>query len=307
MHAVKLGLRHIASQVQQFPDALCRVRPGDQHSRTALCAVAGGQADALGAVPNGVLSIVQVEACAIGAIVTHEKAGVILQRLVFHQVSTDDQTAVAVIGSDAQRLVDDLLGIPNAIGYRRGGRNRLRRGKGVGIKKGHLLAVLGFQPFDVPVDMIFTALDNLRGQLRHKLPGKDALAGAGEIPALPHQQTGIVQRSVTDAGAAAAHKKLRIAVLVGRFQVLRALGHVGMGGKVHFDLLLFIDQIVLRVGEDGVDQPFIQKRRKLRRRKVRTARNGIRFGFHFSLRSLAPPFPKKLTLFGDPSSCVFIT
>ena len=207
------------------------------------------------------MPVIQIEARAVGAIVPHEETGVFLQRLVFHKVGADDQAAVAVICSDAQRLVDDLLGIADTVRYRLCRCcSRLCCGHGY-IKKGHLLAVLGFQPFDVPVDMIFTALDDLRGQFRHKLPRKDALAGAGEICAIPHKQA-VLLRLVAHAGAAAAHKKLRIAALIGRLQILRALGHIGMGGKVHFDLPFLIDQIVLRVREDGINQPLIQKRRK---------------------------------------------
>ena len=206
------------------------------------------------------MPVIQIEARAISAIVPHKETGVFLQRLVFHKVGADDQTAVAVIGPDAQRLVNDLLGIADTVRYRLGGCcDRLCCGHH--IKKGHLLAVLGFQPFDVPVDMVFTALNDLRGQLRHKLPRKDALAGAGEIRTLPHKQA-VLLRLVAHAGAVAAYKKLRIAVLIGGFQILRALGHIGMGGKVHFDLLFLIDQIVLRVREDGINQPLIQKRRK---------------------------------------------
>ena len=76
-----------------------------------------------------------------------------------------------IVGSDAQCLVDDLLrklctgeqgGLLAAVRLH-------RRVKAVEIKKGHLLGVLRFQPFDVRVDEVFLFVDELR-----RPPGNEA-------------------------------------------------------------------------------------------------------------------------------------
>ena len=70
----------------------------------------GGNADAICIIPDGVLPILNEKSCAVGAVALLQKSGVFLQRLVFHIMGTDNQTAVFVIETDAQGFINDLLG-----------------------------------------------------------------------------------------------------------------------------------------------------------------------------------------------------
>ena len=169
-YPVKLCLGHIPSGVQQFPDASGCILPGDQHGGAALRAVPGGEADTLGVVPDGILSVVQIEPRAVLAVMLHQEAGGICKGLVFHKVPTDNQAAVPVVGSDTEGLVDHLLWIAHTIGHGLLLCLLFRCGEVCEIKQGQLLSLLCFQPLAVPVYVVFAFVDDLRGQLRYDLP-----------------------------------------------------------------------------------------------------------------------------------------
>ena len=107
---VKLALGHIPPQIQQFPNALRRLLPCDKGCIAVLCGVAAGNTDTLSVVPNGILPVVHIEARAVFAVVLCQKRSVVLQRVILHKISADDQAAVSVIRPNAKRFINDLLG-----------------------------------------------------------------------------------------------------------------------------------------------------------------------------------------------------
>ena len=107
IHPVKLALGHISAQVQQFPDTGRRLFPGDEGGAGTLGAFALGNADSLGVVPDGILSAIQIKASAVLSIVLCQEPGIV--RLILFEIGADDEAAVLVVSTNAQRLVDYLL------------------------------------------------------------------------------------------------------------------------------------------------------------------------------------------------------
>lgn len=81
----------------------------------------------------------------------------------------------------------------------------------------------------------------------------------GEISPVPHQKS-VFLRLITDT--LAVHDQLGVTVRVGRFQIFRPFILVRVDGEVQLDLVLFVFQVVVRIGDDGHNQLFIQKRRE---------------------------------------------
>ena len=79
----KLALGHIPPQIQQLPDAFCRLLPCDKGCIAVLRGI---------------------------AVVLCQKRGVILQGMILHKISADNQAAVSVIRPNAKRFINDLLG-----------------------------------------------------------------------------------------------------------------------------------------------------------------------------------------------------
>src|SRR5699024_1204104 len=136
-------------QIQQFPDTGRRLFPRDEGGAGTLGAIALGNADSLGVVPNGILSAIQIKASAALAIVLCQEPGIV--RLILFERGADDEAAVLVVGTNAQRLVDYLLGQSRVrengwLGRTLGMGRLVKRRK---IKKGHLLALLVGEPWDV--------------------------------------------------------------------------------------------------------------------------------------------------------------
>ena len=260
VHPVQLALGHIPAQVQQFPDTGCRLFPRDEDGAGTLGALTLGNADSLGVVPDGVLAAIQIKARAILAVVFGKEPGIV--RLILFEIGADDEPAVLVVGTNAQSLVDDLLG-----------QSRMRENGWLGctlglgwlverrkIKKGHLLALLGGEPWDVRLNEIFFFLDELGGPPGHQVPGKHRFPGAGWVRALPHEKPVLLGLI---AQALPVCDDLGVPVLIGGFQIFRPFPLIGVNGKEKLDLLFFILEVVILVGNDGHDLLFIQKRREL--------------------------------------------
>ncbi len=94
-------------QVQQFPDTGRRLFPGDEGGAGTLGAFALGNADSFGVVPDGILSAIQIKASAVLSIVLCQEPGIV--RLILFEIGADDEAAVLVVSTNAQRLVDYLL------------------------------------------------------------------------------------------------------------------------------------------------------------------------------------------------------
>ena len=94
------------------------------------------------------------------------------------------------VGADTQRLVNHLLGQSRV---REDGwlRCALRPGwllKRRKIKKGHLLALLGGEPWDVRLDKVFFFVDEPGRPSGHQIPRKHRFLCAGTVSAFPHEQ-----------------------------------------------------------------------------------------------------------------------
>lgn len=87
-----------------------------------------------------------------------------------------------VIGPNTKGFVNDLLG------QLRMGEQRSVRRLGRQVKEGELLRVLWNKRLDAGIDEIFPLVNELRREVRHQLPRKYALAGAGREGPFPHEQ-----------------------------------------------------------------------------------------------------------------------
>ena len=260
IHPVKLALGHISAQVQQFPDTGRRLFPGDEGGAGTLGAFALGNADSLGVVPDGILSAIQIKASAVLSIVLCQEPGIV--RLILFEIGADDEAAVLVVSTNAQRLVDYLLrqsrvrengwfGRTLGLGW------LLKRRK---IKKGHLLALLGRELRDVRLNEVFFFVNKLGGPACHHFPGKYRFPGAGWVRAFPHEQAillGLISQALP------VSDDLSVPVLISGFQVVGPFLNVAVNRKEKLDLLFLIFQVIIFVGDDGHDLLFIQKRREL--------------------------------------------
>ena len=68
LHPVKLALGHVPPQIQQLPDALCRLLPCDKGGIPLLDGAPGGNADAIRIIPDGVFPILNKKPRAVGAV-----------------------------------------------------------------------------------------------------------------------------------------------------------------------------------------------------------------------------------------------
>lgn len=109
-HTVKLMLRHIPPQIQQFPDTLGGIFPGQKRSIAILRTASGRYPDTLRIIPEGIFPVIDIKACPVGSVVLRKESGIFLRRMVFHKIRTDNQAAVAVIGTNAKGFVNHLLG-----------------------------------------------------------------------------------------------------------------------------------------------------------------------------------------------------
>ena len=260
IHPVKLALGHISAQVQQFPDTGRRLFPGDEGGAGTLGAFALGNADSLGVVPDGILSAIQIKASAVLSIVLCQEPGIV--RLILFEIGADDEAAVLVVSTNAQRLVDYLLRQSRVrengwLGRTLGLGWLLKRRK---IKKGHLLALLGRELRDVRLNEIFFFVDELGGPACHHFPGKYGFPGAGWVRAFPHEQPvllGLISQALP------VSDDLSVPVLISGFQVVGPFLNVAVNRKEKLDLIFLIFQVIIFVGDDGHDLLFIQKRREL--------------------------------------------
>ena len=237
IYLVKLALGHISAQVQQFPDTGRRLFPGDEGGAGTLGAFALGNADSLGVVPDGILSAIQIKASAVLSIVLCQEPGIV--RLILFEIGADDEAAVLVVSTNAQRLVDYLLrqsrvrengwfGLTLGLGW------LLKRRK---IKKGHLLALLGRELRDVRLNEVFFFVNKLGGPACHHFPGKYRFPGAGWVRAFPHEQAillGLISQALPVCD------DLGKPVLVSGFQIFRPFLLIRVDGKEKLDLLLFV-------------------------------------------------------------------
>ena len=217
--------------------------------------------DTFGVVPNGILPAIQIKASTIFTIVFHQEPGVVLQRLILFEISANDKAAVLIVGSNAQRLVNDLLRklltwkektLRLALG-------RSGTVKGREIKKGHLLALLGGELADVRLNEVFLFVNELRCPSGHQVPGEHRFFCAGKVGTLPHEKS-VLLRLITQTLTVCDN--LGVSVLIGGFEIIRPFPLVGVNGKEQLNLLLFIFEVVILVGDDSHDLLLIQKRRK---------------------------------------------
>ena len=260
VHPVQLALGHIPAQIQQFPDTGRRLFPGDEGGAGTLGAFALGNADSLGVVPDGILSAIQIKASAVLSIVLCQEPGIV--RLILFEIGADDEAAVLVVGTNAQRLVNDLLGQSRVrengwLGRTLGLGWLLKRRK---IKKGHLLALLGKELRDVRLNEIFFFVNELGGPACHHFPGKYRFPGAGWVRAFPHEQAillGLISQALP------VSDDLSVPVLISGFQIFHPFLNIAVNREEKLDLIFLIFQVIILVGDDGHDLLFIQKRREL--------------------------------------------
>ena len=260
VHPVQLALGHIPAQVQQFPDTGRRLFPGDEGGAGTLGAFALGNADSLGVVPDGILSAIQIKASAVLSIVLCQEPGIV--RLILFEIGADDEAAVLVVSTNAQRLVDYLLRQSRVrengwLGRILGLGWLLKRRK---IKKGHLLALLGRELRDVRLNEIFFFVDELGGPACHHFPGKYGFPGAGWVRAFPHEQPvllGLISQALP------VSDDLSVPVLISGFQIFRPFLNIAVNREEKLDLIFLIFQVIILVGDDGHDLLFIQKCREL--------------------------------------------
>ena len=214
--------------------------------------------DTFGVVPNGILPAIQIKASTIFTILFRQKSGVVLQRLVLLEIGANDEAAVLIVGSNAQRLVNDLLRkrrtrkertLRLALGWS-------RAAKGREIKKGHLLALLGWELADVRLNEIFLFVNKLCCPSGHQIPGKHRFFGAGKVGTLPHEKP-VLLRLI--AQALTVCDDFGVSVLIGRFEIIRPFPLVGVNGEEQLDLLLFVFEVVILIGDDSHDLLFIEK------------------------------------------------
>ena len=139
---IQFRLGHIPPHIQQFPDALCGLLPGDEGGMQFLDRAPGGDANALRVIPDGVLLALDNKPRTVGAIAFLQEGGVV--RLVLHIVGTDDFPAVPVIETHAQGFVNDLLG---KLQLREKGLLRCFRYRKAAVQEGNLFLHAGQRRF----------------------------------------------------------------------------------------------------------------------------------------------------------------
>ena len=109
IHHIKVILRHVASSVQQFTDALCRLHPGYGHCAFSLCGIAIGKANAVGIPPCGDLLTVNDDTPAAGAELSLQKLGTFLNREVLLEVGNDSGSAVSAVTALRENVIHMFL------------------------------------------------------------------------------------------------------------------------------------------------------------------------------------------------------
>ena len=128
------------------------------------------------------------------------------------------------------------------------------------IKKGHLLALLVGEPWDVRLNEIFFFVDELGCPACHHIPGKHRFPGAGWVRAFPHEQAillGLISQALP------VSDDLGVPVVIGGFQIFRPFLNIAVNREEKLDLIFLIFQVIILVGDDGHNLLFIQKRREL--------------------------------------------
>ena len=161
-----------------------------------------------------------------------------------------------MVGADTKRLVDHLLGQRMRKEGNLVSALRLRLVESSKIKKGHLLALLGGEPWDVRLDEIFFFIDELGRPFRHQPPGKHGFFGAGWIRAFPHEQP-VLLRLISQT--LAVRHDFGVPVLVGCFQIIGPFLRIRVDREEKLDLLFLILEVIVLIGDNGHDLLFIQK------------------------------------------------
>ena len=227
-------------------------------------AVALRQMDTVLHEPHGIfLALIFNAAPVLRAKLTTQESNTFRFRTLAHIEHRDSLRAAAAVARRIQRLVDNRL-------RHRAGREQLTRSlrlrhfidlrAAAHAKEGHLLRhhrrILQAQ-----LDLIRAPLNKALGHFRDHAPRKNGLRCAGEIAALPHQESvffGVVAH--TDFVRAGQHLHPYIVVAV--FQKFRACRNIPIGLKMRKYLLpgMLAPAIVQQYRFNEV---FIQKRRKL--------------------------------------------
>ena len=160
-------------------------------------------------------------------------------RLILFEIGADDEAAVLVVSTNAQRLVDYLLRQSRVrengwLGRTLGLGWLLKRRK---IKKGHLLALLVGELRDVRLNEVFFFVDELGRPSGYQIPRKHRFLCAGKVSAFPHEQA-VLLRSISQALPVC--DDLGKPVLVSGFQIFRPFLLIRVDGKEKLDLLLFV-------------------------------------------------------------------
>ena len=137
---------------------------------TLLGAAAGGYPDALRVIPDCIFPVIDEKTGTVGSILLLQKSCVIFQRLIFHEVSTDDEAAVPVIVADAKCFIDNLLGQ-----FRLGEESELLivlrlRGKIPAIHERNLLIFIAGRGLDFCIKEVGALVNQIAGQLRNDTP-----------------------------------------------------------------------------------------------------------------------------------------
>ena len=258
IHLVKFALGHIPAQIQKFPDALGCLFPGDQSGRCALCSFTLCHMDAFGIVPNGILPAIQIKASTIFTIVFHQELGVVLQRFILLEIGTNDEAAVLIVGSNAHRLVNDLLRKlltwkEKTLLFALGRSRTAKRGE---IKKGHLLALLSGELADVRLNEIFLFVNELCCPSGYQIPREHRFFCAGKVGTLPHEKP-VLLRLI--AQTLTVCDDLGVPVLIGGLEIIRPFLLVAVNGEEQLDLLLLVFEVVILVGNNSHNLFFIKK------------------------------------------------
>ena len=90
---VQFFLGKIPAQIQEFPDAFCRLLPGKKGGSRDCGSFSLCNAEALRIIPDRIFLVVQIKARAVFAIMFPEKLRIFLHRFILHKMSTDYKAA----------------------------------------------------------------------------------------------------------------------------------------------------------------------------------------------------------------------
>ena len=109
-----------------------------------------------------------------------------------------------------------------------------------------MLAFLSGEPANVRLDKIFFLVNQLGSPLGHNVPGKNGFFCSGRVGTFPHEQAiflGLKPQSHTICC------DFCLPVRVCRFQIVRPFLPITMDGKEKLDLLFFVMEVVVLVGD----------------------------------------------------------